>query len=547
MSYPTLEKYNEALQHPQVAFSDPDLANGKVTVNGFGLPVAMCGGFALTYGITNGRGKKFAVRCFHKQSNSLEKRYDAISRRLRGLNSPFFLDFDFQHSGIRIAGAQYPIVKMEWASGVTLGEYLERYHTSPDSLRALGISLADLAAFLESNRIAHGDIQPENVMATGPGGRLQLIDYDGMYVDELAQSGASELGQKNFQHPQRGNGDWGPNLDRFSFILLHVALKSLNVEPSLWGQTQSDGGAVLFRAHDLANPGNSAVFARLLERQGVGEDVRNLARVCDATCGAVPCLGDFMAGRNIPASIIRAAGAQKSPVYVGAYQVLSANDYFGCERHVGDVVELIGQITAVKASNTKYGKPYVFLNFGDWRDDIVKITIWSEGLATLSDQPNGSWVGRWVSVVGLMDPPYVTNSYSHLSITITKSNQIRHVTSEQAMFRLGKAGGTRGGPSITNREIADRIAGRERTPESSNAARGATARVSPVGGHTAQSSSISRNQEIAKAMAGGGGGSGRSSPSTGGTPSKSTGGGTGCLVLVGFFVLIIILAAINGL
>ena len=84
MGYPTLEEYSQALQHPELAFADPELQRGKVALTALGLPFAMCGGFALTYRVTSG-GRKYAVRCFHKESKSLEERYRAISKKIRQL------------------------------------------------------------------------------------------------------------------------------------------------------------------------------------------------------------------------------------------------------------------------------------------------------------------------------------------------------------------------------------------------------------------------------------------------------------------------------
>ena len=70
MSYPSLEQYNEAFQHPDFSLIDPALRKGSIATTGIGLPLALCGGFALTYTLTSG-ANKFAVRCFHKQSNAL--------------------------------------------------------------------------------------------------------------------------------------------------------------------------------------------------------------------------------------------------------------------------------------------------------------------------------------------------------------------------------------------------------------------------------------------------------------------------------------------
>lgn len=190
MAYPSLEQYNNAFNSHSIWLNDPELKAGSVATTGMGLPLAISGGFALTYTVTAG-SRKYAVRCFHRESKALERRYTAISQRLSALRSPYFLDFKFQSKGIRIDGGEYPIVKMAWAKGETLGEFLEDNHGSPQALGALASSLVSLSAFLEKEGIAHGDIQTGNLMVSGGGAGIQLIDYDGMWIDEIKDLGSS--------------------------------------------------------------------------------------------------------------------------------------------------------------------------------------------------------------------------------------------------------------------------------------------------------------------------------------------------------------------
>src|SRR5262245_4821798 len=110
MGYPSLEQYQEALQHPRTALIDPELSAGTIATSGLGLPMVMCGGFALTYTV-KARSTRYAVRCFHRDSPDLQKRYQAISTALTKLASPYFLPFEFQAHGVRIGGRPYPIVK----------------------------------------------------------------------------------------------------------------------------------------------------------------------------------------------------------------------------------------------------------------------------------------------------------------------------------------------------------------------------------------------------------------------------------------------------
>jgi hypothetical protein len=466
MVYPTFEQYNNAFQAHQRLLADPELQTGVVAKTGMGTPLAISGGFALTYTIKAGP-KKYAVRCFHRESKAIERRYPAISRRLAQLHSPYFLDFEFQPKGIRVDGNAYPVVKMAWAQGTTLGEFLEDNHGQKWALANLPNSLLALSKFLETERVAHGDIQTGNIMVSGTSGAIQLIDYDGMFVEEIRDVGSSELGHVNFQHPERkSKNPFGPTMDRFSFIALSLALKALHEEPSLWRKTNSDTDAIIFRAADFVDPLTSAVFSELMGKPALATHAQRFAAICRAPIEKTPSLDDFLAGRNIPLSVIqigaRTPAARPTLGYVGVYEVLSATNYEACLRHVGDKIEVIGRIVDVKENIARNGKPYVFINFGDWRGRIFKIAIWSEGLAAISNKPEATWVGRWVSVVGLIEPPYTSRryKYSHLSINVTANGQMTTISETEANRRLASASSKALTPEPSNREILVSITGR---------------------------------------------------------------------------------------
>jgi serine/threonine protein kinase len=457
MSYPTLEQYTEALQYPDKALIDPALKAGSLKTTGLGLPLALCGGFALTYIVTTG-GKKYAVRCFHKKSSNLEKRYEAISKKIKSLNSPYFVDFAFQSQGVRIAGGVFPVVKMAWATGETLASFVEANYRNKISLANLQGALQKLAAYLELNSIAHGDIQPENLMISGQGNTLQLIDYDGMYVPEISSLGSAEIGQRNFQHPKRNEKLWNGQLDRFAFISLHCALKTLQADASYWDKTQSDQSAIIFRANDFSSPATSQIFRELSTKH---VEVKHFAQICSADLAKIPSLSDFISGKNIPAEqiVYVSPAATQKPVYLSAYPVVNALNFDDVTAFIGDVVEMIGQIVEVKEDRSKHGAPYVFINFGPWKGQIAKVNIWSEGLAAMKNQPSSSWVGSWISVIGLVDPVFSKRTrhwnYEHVSITITQQGQLKQISQSEAQFRLST---TRGSGS-QNRQILSGMQG----------------------------------------------------------------------------------------
>jgi hypothetical protein len=445
MSYPQITEYHEAVQHPAQAFTDPDLKQGAVAENNLGLPLVMSGGFALTYAVTTPR-RKCAVRCFHREIPAIQQKYDAIAKKLKSLANGCFVDFDFQQSGINVRQRTFPIVRMDWVEGETLGVWLDKRFNDPGALEKARTNFAAIARFLEREGIAHGDIQNGNVMVTN--GHIKLIDYDGMFVPGMRPGQGSETGHKHFQHRDRRASNFGPRMDRFSFIALDLSLQAVIADKSLYQKFREGGETIVFKANDFADPQASEIFRRLLAMPKLKEQARNFAAICDAPLAAVPTLDEFLAGRNIPAARtpIKTSPAReakpRAAAYIPAYPVVDALNFSAALQRVGDRVELIGRIVEVKPGSRKQGKGeakrYVFINFGSWRGNIVKISIWSDGLAKLKEEPSNAWIGRWVSVTGLMDVPYENkrHGYKHLSITVQEDGQIQRLDEAEAGFRL---------------------------------------------------------------------------------------------------------------
>jgi hypothetical protein len=443
MPYPQITEYHEAVQHPAQAFIDPDLKQGAVAENNLGLPMVMSGGFALTYAVTTPR-RKCAVRCFHREIPAIQQKYEAISNKLRSLGNGCFVDFDFQQSGITVRQQVFPIVRMDWVEGDTMGVWLDKHFDDRRALEKARTDFVAIARQLEAKGIAHGDIQNGNVMITN--GDIKLIDYDGMFVPGMPTGNGSETGHKHFQHPDRRVSNFGPGMDRFSFIALDLSLKAVIEDKSLYGKFREGGETIIFKANDFADPPNSEIFQRLQAMPKLKQQARSFAAICEAPLTAVPTLDEFLAGRNMSAAKTAiktspaAASKPRAAAYIPAYPVVDALDFSAALQRLGDRVELIGRIVEIKPGARKKGKGrdkrYVFINFGSWRGNIVKISIWSDGLAKLKEQPSNAWVGRWVSVTGLIDAPYETKRSKHLSITVQDDGQIQWLDDAQAGLRL---------------------------------------------------------------------------------------------------------------
>jgi hypothetical protein len=471
MSLPTPDAYNDAVQTPRLAFLDPVLASGMVDCNGFGIPKALGGGFAITYRV-NAHGRAFAVRCFHKEVLDIQDRYRLIHQGLRSAGLPAFVDFEYQQRGINVRGGSYPIVKMEWVAATTLGEYVEAQHGNRQAMDRLRAQFRELEQDLRRCGLAHGDLQNGNVLVEQR--KLRLVDYDGMFVPGMSLGKGNELGHKHFQHPLRRAADFGPEVDRFSFIVIDLSLWAVSLRPELFRQFSS-GENILFSANDFADPDTSRVFQAMAQ---IGDPafrqcLADFVAVCKADFNSIPRLDDFLNRTAIPkAAAPPSAAAPDIAVYIAALPVVDAGSFEAVCLHIGDRVELIGQVVEVKPGTTRKGAPYVWVNFRDWRANCVRATIWSEGLKALGYAPDPTWVGQWLSINGMIDPVYhgknryKTVSYVSVGPTVTDRSQIHRIPQEEALWRLGRgprkgevAGRQQPKPSSRNAAVLARLSG----------------------------------------------------------------------------------------
>lgn len=394
---PQHDQYSIAVQTPGANFADPELKASRVARNHFGMPLCDSGGFALTFRLENGI-QQWAVRCFHREVADRQERYAAISRFLKQHPAPFFTQIDYLLQGIRVNGTWYPITKMAWVQGVTLGLFIQQNLQTPERLTWLPGEFVKLVASLEKLQIAHGDLQHRNIIVSGD--RLVLIDYDGMYVPDLANRKSAELGLPDYQHPSRTEDDFGPQLDRFSAIVILLSLKALAKKPNL-AERYSTGENLLFRQSDFRNPEQSALLAELERDPDLRQDARNFRRLCSLSLTSVPQLNDFTSG-ILPVGL----DAVSRPAIVRhPYPVVDASDRLVMLNHVGQRVTAVGRIAEVKLLLTRHGKPMAFVNFADWRTGCFAVVLWSEALDLFVAQ--GIFLdeleGEWVKVTGFVD------------------------------------------------------------------------------------------------------------------------------------------------
>ncbi|MFC8347793.1 hypothetical protein [Streptomyces sp. NPDC057280] len=289
--FPTGALYAEALQHPELCFSDPDLKHGKVEQSPVLGPKAISGNFASVFSVTAPGGQRYALKCFTRDSATLGNRYAAISSALGALDSgalsqPWSVGFDFLEQGVLVQGHWFPVVRMTWVQGTGLISWIERNLQDSAAVRALADRFVAMIADLEDNGIAHGDLQHGNLLVAADG-TIRLVDYDGMYVPALRGEQATENGHRNYQSPSRTAADFGPHMDRFSAWVIALSLVAVATDPGLWHQLHDpQGESLILSEPDFKEPATSLAWPVLLHHPDAR--VRELA---DRVKGfvALPC------------------------------------------------------------------------------------------------------------------------------------------------------------------------------------------------------------------------------------------------------------------
>ena len=180
-----------------------------------------------------------------------------------------------------VGGRRWPIVVMEWVDGLPLDVYIGDVINRADVFQHLAESWMDVLTSLRKAGIAHGDLQHGNILVQS--GMVRLVDLDGMFVPAMAGWKACENGHQHYQHPRRSEIDFGPTLDNFSALVIHLSLLALKEQPELWRDHHDEN--LIFTKEDFLAPSSSRLFGKLKK---LSKQPQALAEVLRAACAASP-------------------------------------------------------------------------------------------------------------------------------------------------------------------------------------------------------------------------------------------------------------------
>jgi metal binding Ada-like protein len=295
--WPTARHYAEAVQCPLVCFEEPSLKRMLPAVDRLGMPLVTSGQFAYVFKLKPGDsgGETLAVRCFRGFLGDREERYRALDAHLGAHRIGALPRFKYLPKGILVAGRRYPVLVMEWVEGPTLDVYLDEAVGRREALLHMADEWVKLMGELREAGIAHGDLQHGNIIVEG--GRLRLVDLDGMYVPALQGFKASEVGHQHYQHPARDVSHFSAGTDNFSALVVYLSLISLAERPELWREHHDEN--LLFTRADFKDPAASALFPKIA---ALGEEHARLASALRAACtsgpASAPPLTELVAPRS---------------------------------------------------------------------------------------------------------------------------------------------------------------------------------------------------------------------------------------------------------
>jgi uncharacterized protein YjbI with pentapeptide repeats len=261
--YPSPRAYVQAAQAPSVAFTVPELQNARFVIDSLGLPAVAAGTSSVVLK-AEASGRWLAVRCYTRGA-SFRERYGALAAYLAGrnldppLSAPSWID-----SAIRVNGATWPVVLMDWIDGQPLDRYVDgllREAGFPaDALAGLAGRWRELIRTLQGAGFAHGGLSHADILV-GQDGRLRLVDYDTAWIPALDGLGPpAGSGHRNYEPP--GRRAWGRWVDTFPALVIYLSLVALAQDPGLWLELY-DGSNLLFRKADFVPPFDTEVWHRL--------------------------------------------------------------------------------------------------------------------------------------------------------------------------------------------------------------------------------------------------------------------------------------------
>ena len=178
---------------------------------------------------------------------------------------PYFIRFEYIPNAIHIKfrinrnveEKPFDIIEMDWVEGDVLQEFIKNTDDKK-RIKILADKFLDMVMELESLGIAHGDLHPKNIMVHND--QLRLVDYDCIFIKDFQGQDEPEDGDPDCQHPKRKNFVYDQKIDRFSALVIYLALVAISEDIQL---KEVRGDEFIFKKNDFLKPKESEIFKKL--------------------------------------------------------------------------------------------------------------------------------------------------------------------------------------------------------------------------------------------------------------------------------------------
>lgn len=255
MRYPTIWQYIESIANPDGLFGSllhVEAGKGEASYSS--------GSYGTVFPIQI-EGKPCALKCFTRHQPGRTEAYRRISAFLNTGSypaSPYLVPFRWLDDELLVfddtgyATAQ-SLLLMEWVEGKSLTAFLDQIaldgKEAGSAFERISREFDRMALWLLEQPFAHGDLKPDNlIVRIDPKGneKLVLIDYDGLYLPDMAGERAREMGTEGFRHPARSENGFGKWIDDYSIALLSLSFRALSHYPELYARFH-EAGLLIFR------------------------------------------------------------------------------------------------------------------------------------------------------------------------------------------------------------------------------------------------------------------------------------------------------------
>ena len=135
MNYPLISEYIDAIRLAEDNFNK--LSNLRPVLDGNGNPIMSSGNFAVVFKMKDvNDGRYYAVKCFLKEQEGRNERYQEIAEELKYNTSSYLLNIRYIEDELFVwsdsleEGNNVPVVVMDWVDGKSLDTYIkERIHS----------------------------------------------------------------------------------------------------------------------------------------------------------------------------------------------------------------------------------------------------------------------------------------------------------------------------------------------------------------------------------------------------------------------------------